>query len=99
MLSLLAKLLLVCLAAWIIIALLHTPCAFEIRVSAGRPRVRRGKVTPAFLGTIADMCRRNRISDGWIRGHACGARTRLTFSGQFSDECRQQLRNDWQFFG
>jgi hypothetical protein len=68
---------------------------FVVRLVDGRPQAVRGKVTSAFLGEVADACRRHAVASGTIRGVARQGRIALTFSSNFPPSCRQQLRNVW----
>jgi hypothetical protein len=79
--------------------LLRPRYVFEIRVRDGRPVVRRGKVTAAFLGTVAAVCRESGVARGWIGGVPDGPRVRLRFSRHFPPGPRQRLRNEWHLAG
>jgi hypothetical protein len=46
------KALLIGFAAWVIWSVLRPRYVFEIRIQGGRPHVRKGKVTGAFLGRV-----------------------------------------------
>jgi Protein of unknown function (DUF3634) len=89
------KALLVGFAAWLIYHLLRPRYAFEIRITSGRPTVRAGKVTPAFLDSVADACRTGGVSRGWLGGIRYQTRTALRFSRDFPPGIRQRLRNEW----
>ena len=69
--------------------------AFVVRIVDGRPEAVRGKVTSAFLGEIADVCRRHAVASGTIRGVVRQGRIALSFSRGFPAGCQQQLRNVW----
>jgi hypothetical protein len=85
--------------AWMIWSVLQPRYAFEIRVEGGQPRVRKGKVTGAFLGRVAEVCREAGIDRGWIGGIRHRRRTALRFSRNFSPGLQQRLRNEWQSAG
>jgi hypothetical protein len=85
--------------AWLLWSVLQSRYAFEIRVVGGQPRVRKGKVTAAFLGRVADVCREGGVARGWIGGVRYRTRTALRFSRHFSPALRQRLRNEWQSAG
>ena len=89
------KVLLVGLVAWLVYHLLRPRYAFEIRIKAGQPTVRAGKVTPAFLDSVADACRAGGVTRGWLGGIRYRTRTLLRFSRDFPPGVRQRLRNEW----
>jgi len=91
----LIKALLVGFAAWLIYHLLRPRYAFEILVTSGRPAVQAGKVTPAFLDSVADACRSGGVSRGWLGGIRYQTRMALRFSRDFPPGIRQRLRNEW----
>src|SRR5947209_2996459 len=73
---------------------------FVVRITDGAPRVARGKVTPAFLQEIGEVCNRHGVRRGEVRGvTAEGRRIGLSFSGSMPEPCRQQLRNLWNLSG
>jgi hypothetical protein len=90
------KLLVLGFVAWAIWSVLQPRYAFEIRVQGGRPRVRKGKVTPAFLTRVAEVCRESGVPRGWIGGVPRGRRVALRFSRHFPPGTQQRLRNEWQ---
>jgi hypothetical protein len=85
--------------AWMIWSIVHAQYAFEIRIQGGRPRLRKGKVTSAFLGQVAEVCRESGVARGWIGGARRGRRIALRFSHHFPPGPRQRLRNEWQAVG
>src|SRR5262245_34990053 len=95
----LIKTLVVGFFAWVVWSLLRPRYVFEILLTDGQPRVRAGKVTPAFVGQVADACRAAGISRGWVGGVRHGRRTALRFSRHFPPSLRQRLRNEWQTTG
>ena len=68
---------------------------FVIRIEGGRPRIRKGKVTAAFLDHVADVCREHGIARGWIGGLPQDRRIALRFSRHFPPGSQQRLRNEW----
>ena len=73
------KALVVGFGAWVIYHLLRPRYAFEIRINGGRPTVQAGKVTLAFLESVADACRTGGVSRGWSGARAWSS-TRATAS-------------------
>jgi hypothetical protein len=86
-------------AAWVIWAVLQPRYVFEIRIDGGQPRVRKGKVTAAFLDEVAETCQDAGVARGWIGGVADGRRVALRFSRHFPSGLQQRLRNAWQAAG
>jgi len=84
------------LVAWAIWSVIQPRYLFEIRVDEGQPRVRKGKVTAAFLKRVRAVCQESSVSHGWIRGLRLGRRVALRFSRHFPPGPQQQLRNEWQ---
>src|SRR4051794_33133149 len=91
----LVQLVLVGLALWVIWSLFPPRYVFEIQIREGRPRIRKGKVTPAFLAQVADVCREGGISKGRIAGVKCGKRIAVQFSKTIPPGLQQRLRNLW----
>ena len=91
----LVKILVIGFAAWAIWSILQPRYAFEIRVESGRPHVRKGKVTTAFLGRVEAVCRENGLVHGWIGGVLREQRVSLRFSRDFPPVPQQRLRNEW----
>jgi hypothetical protein len=83
-------------AAWVVWSILQSRYVFEIRIRGGRPHVRRGKVTAAFLGRVAEACQTDGVARGHIRGVQRGRRIALRFSHHFPPGLQQRLRNEWQ---
>jgi len=86
-------------ALWMGWSLLRPRYAFEIRVEDGKPTVRAGKVTRAYLARVADVCRTDGVDHGRIGGLPRGGRTALRFSRDFPPGVRQRLRNEWVMMG
>ena len=91
--------LLIGVTAWLIWFVLQPRYVFEIRVEGGEPFVRKGKVTAAFLGEVAAVCRETGVSGGWVGGVLHGKRVLLRFSRHFPPGARQRLRNEWALVG
>jgi len=89
------KVLVIGFAAWVIWSILQPRYVFVIRVEGGRPYVRKGKVTTAFLGRVVAVCRESGVIRGWIGGVLQGRRIALRFSRHFPPGPRQRLRNEW----
>jgi hypothetical protein len=89
------KILVVGFLAWVIWFFLRPRYVFEIRIRDGKPGVRRGKVTGAFLHRIAEACQASGVTHGWIGGELQGQRTALRFSRQIPPRLQQRLRNEW----
>jgi hypothetical protein len=81
--------------AWGVWAAVQPRFEFKIRIADGRPLVRKGKVTAAFLSRVADVCRESDVSHGWIGGERHGRRVALRFSRDFPSGSQQRLRNEW----
>ena len=79
-------------AAWL--ALSPKP-VFKIRISKGRLRVTRGKVTHDLQQQAREIFQQWKVSRGWVGAVRRGRRLRLVFSFSVPPGCRQQLRNLW----
>jgi len=86
-------------AAWVIWSLAQPQYVFEIRIAGGQPSIRKGKVTTAFLGHVAIVCRESGVDRGWIGGVAQRRRLALRFSRSFPPGAQQRLRNAWTLAG
>lgn len=73
--------------------------AFVIRLECGVPRCVSGRVRAAFLEDVRDICARQGIEAGTIRGEPRSGVVRLRFSHGFTAPCQQQLRNVWTVSG
>jgi hypothetical protein len=93
------KVLVLAFFAWMMWSILQARYIFEIRVEAGRPTLRKGKVTPAFLSQVAAVCQEAGVVRGWIGGVPQGRRVALRFSRHFPAGSRQRLRNHWVVMG
>lgn len=89
------KILVVGFAGWVIWSLLQPRYVFEICVEGGRPSIRRGKVTKAFLHRAALVCQECGVARGWIGGVRRGRCVALRFSRHFPSGPQQRLRNEW----
>jgi hypothetical protein len=81
--------------AWGVWAAVQPRYDWKIRIAGGRPLVRKGKVTAAFLSHVADVCRETGVSRGRIGGERRGRRVALRFSRDFPPGSQQRLRNEW----
>ena len=95
----LTRALVIAFVAWVAWHFLQARFVFQIRIDAGQPRVRRGRVTPAFLGRVAAACKDAGISRGWVGGVPHGRHIVLRFSRNFPPGLRQRLRNEWHTVG
>jgi len=95
----LIKSLVVCFFAWMLWSFLQPRYVFMIRVEGGHPRLRKGKVTPAFLSQIAQACQSGGVVRGWVGGVRHGRQVALRFSRNFPPGLQQRLRNEWQIVG
>ncbi len=68
---------------------------FRIRIKGGIPTLAGGKVDGAFLDDLAEICRRDRIDRGTVRGVVEGKRVALAFSKGIPKPARQHIRNVW----
>jgi hypothetical protein len=93
------EILLLVFVAWLIWMLFQPRYVFEIRVRRGRPEVKKGKVTAAYLAEVAAVCRDSSVSGGWIGGVQQGKRVALRFSRNFPAGAQQRLRNGWALAG
>src|SRR4051812_14556696 len=75
--------------------ILKPRCVFVVRIGRAGPRISRGKVTAAFLQDVAEVCREEGVTGGWVGGVRQGRRISLVFSWGFPAACRQRLRNLW----
>jgi hypothetical protein len=73
--------------------------AFVVGIQDGEVRVRRGKVTAAFLDEVRRVCSEHGVRRGWLGGVRQARRIRLDFSASLPLGCRQQLRNVWGLIG
>jgi Protein of unknown function (DUF3634) len=70
---------------------------FVIRICDGQPQTAQGKVAGAFLRDLEEICHRQGIMQGRIRGVRSGRDVSLQFSRTIPPTCRQQIRNVWNF--
>lgn len=78
---------------------IHFSYSFSVRIVDGKPQVRRGKLTAAFLVELQEACARHGVKRGSVRGLARGQRIALVFSHNIPQACQQQLRNWWAMSG
>jgi len=75
------------------------PAVFVVTVRDGLARVKRGKVTDAFLAAVVEVCREFDVSTAEVRGVARNVRIALHFSSSLPEAARQRLRNWWAMSG
>jgi hypothetical protein len=69
---------------------------FEVAIEEGKARLKRGKVTDAFLADIQAVTDEFGVRKGWVGGVPMrGRRVRLVFGGGVPPRMRQRLRNIW----
>lgn len=90
-----AQILLVVIAGGIIWALLRPQYEFVLRIRNAEVQVLRGKVSSAFLREFGELCARENLSSGTIRGVKKGPHTALAFSREIPTPNQQQIRNIW----
>jgi len=73
----------------------RTEYKFVIRFAPTGLRVRKGRVSTAFLEELAIACNDFRLSRGWVGGVQRGKFCRLKFSRNAPLEFRQRIRNLW----
>jgi Protein of unknown function (DUF3634) len=83
-------------AAWVVA---RPDAEFIVAVKGGEATARNGKVTEAFLATVADVCAEFGVATGEIRGVARGKLIALKFSSGLPEGARQRLRNWWAMSG
>lgn len=76
-------------------ALLRKKCDFILRIENGQVRLIRGEVSRSVLSEIGEVCKREEITAGTIRGVRKDHRISLEFSGQIPPPNQQQFRNLW----
>ena len=91
-----AVLALVSVVAWYA---LQPRCAFVVHVLGGIPRATSGKVTPAFLDRVRQLCAEHAVAQAVIRGIIRGNHIALACSGNIPPTAQQQLRNWWALSG
>jgi hypothetical protein len=92
----LIQLLVIAFVVWMAWHFLRRRYVFEIRVDDGHPRVRKGKVTAAFVSQLTEACQSSGVVRGWIGGVRRGRQVALHFSREFPANLQQRLRNEWQ---
>lgn len=101
MTTLVARLLLLAVAGWILWVLwrLRRRPEFVVRVEEGEPRVESGVVTAAFLRGIREVLARHGVQTGRIAAQPRGGHVSLAFSRDIPPAACQQLRNGWALQG
>ena len=87
------------LVLWGLWSVARPRAAFVVQVVRGEARVVQGTVTPAFVQEVREVCTRNQVNDGEVRGVTKDGRIALEFSATMPPPCRQQLRNIWLMSG
>lgn len=95
--QLLAYGVLVAVAGGVIWAVWRGRADFVIHIRDGRPETAQGKVAGPFLKELQEICERQEIAQGRIRGVRSGRSVSLEFSRTIPPPCRQQIRNVWSF--
>lgn len=81
-----------------LVFMLKRKYVFVIRIEKSEPRLMRGKVFPAFIDEIREVCRTDEIDSGTIKGCQSGRRIRLTFSNNLCPPTCQRIRNIWNLY-
>lgn len=68
---------------------------FIVRIGERDVRLLRGKVAPAVLSEVRELCDREGLTRGEIRGVRHNRRVALQFSRQIPGPNQQQIRNLW----
>jgi Protein of unknown function (DUF3634) len=87
------------LVLWGLWSVARPRAAFVVRIANGTPHVAHGTVTQAFLQEMREVCGRNQVKNGVVRGVVKDRRIALEFSDGMPAPCRQQLRNLWLMSG
>lgn len=81
--------------AWFLWLAFQPRVAFVIRILKGEAHLDRGIAPPGLLNEVTEVCRREGIESGTVRGHIGSEGIALVFSRQVPPGARQQLRNWW----
>lgn len=68
---------------------------FVIQIKNGEVKLRKGKLTTAFLSNCYDLCRDLDLRKGYICGLSTPDGIRLSFSSHIPETMRQRFRNIW----
>lgn len=80
---------------WLLWLAFQPRVAFVIRILKGEGHLDRGIAPPGLLNEINEVCQREGIDSGTVRGHIGSGGIALVFSSGFPDGAKQQLRNWW----
>ena len=81
--------------AWVTWLVLRPRVTFLIRIKGGEGSLERGTAPRGLLAEVNELCRREALQTGSIRGRTQAGRTGLDFSREIPPGARQQLRNWW----
>lgn len=76
-------------------AMLRKRCDFVLRIDNGQVRLIRGELSRSVLADVGEVCKREEITTGTIRGIRKDRRIALEFSRQIPPPNQQQFRNLW----
>jgi len=66
-----------------------------IHIRGGKPHCVKGIASARFLEDLEELCRREGVSRGTIKGLRRGRGVRLVFSRGIPRSCRQPMQNIW----
>ena len=95
MIAIVAEILLVVGAVWIIIHFVRSKPLFIIAFRDGVPTAIRGKVPHRFLQECKEIAESNEIVAGRIDGIEKDQQVSLKFSSEIPEDTHQQFRNVW----
>lgn len=81
--------------AWMLWLAFQPRVAFLIRIAGGEGRLERGTSQASLLAEVNEVCRREGIESGTVRGLERSGQVSLAFSKDVPPPARQQLRNWW----
>jgi len=81
--------------AWLLWLAFQPRVAFVIRIVNGEGHLERGIAPPGLLNEINDVCQREGVASGTVRGHIGAGGIALVFSSKVPPGVQQQLRNWW----
>ncbi len=73
---------------------IHDPF-FVIQIKSGEIKLKKGKLSTAFLSECYDLCRDLELKKGYICGLSTEDGIRLYFSSHIPERMRQRFRNTW----
>ena len=68
---------------------------FVIKIKHGEIKLKKGKLTIAFLSECYDLCRDLKLKEGYIYGLSTQDGIRLYFSSHIPKTMQQRFRNIW----